>query len=248
LSAEDSKSLEVVGLDTGFYLHVLWWRLPTTRSGAPKVQIVREYIMKYVMFVRQGQLVPIIFPDFINHKDVVNAASHIFALSTAAPATAGTCEIYCTSTSGKSTSTELPSNPEDAQTINVYDYCHGHEPPTAEIATLVRQAFENALKEGDDAAIDDLFDRSDWPPDKLRDVHRETAAKIFGVPESEVTPEQRARARTINYSTIYGGAQKVPHDYVPTDPYKGCGECGFGPGAAVHNSHEVRRHREKTDS
>jgi hypothetical protein len=204
--------------------------------------------MKYVMFVRQGQLVPIIFPDFVNHIDVVNAVSHIFALSTAAPVTAGSCEVYCTSTSGKSTTTGLFASERDAQVINVYDYCHGmvDAPPTAEVLMLVRLAFENALKAGDDEAIDDLFDRSDWPPEKLRDVHRETAAKIFGVPESEVTPEQRARARTINYSTIYGGAQKVPHDYVPTDPYKGCGECGFGPGAAVHNSHEVRRQKEET--
>ncbi|MGH7732139.1 MAG: DNA polymerase, partial [Gemmatimonadales bacterium] len=36
------------------------------------------------------------------------------------------------------------------------------------------------------------------------DIHRGTAAIIFGVPESEVTPEMRSRAKTINFGTIYG--------------------------------------------
>jgi DNA polymerase-1 len=37
-----------------------------------------------------------------------------------------------------------------------------------------------------------------------RDIHRETAALILGVPEDQVTGEQRARAKTINFGTIYG--------------------------------------------
>jgi DNA polymerase-1 len=36
------------------------------------------------------------------------------------------------------------------------------------------------------------------------DVHRETAAVIFNVPVDLVTPEMRARAKTINFATIYG--------------------------------------------
>ena len=36
------------------------------------------------------------------------------------------------------------------------------------------------------------------------DIHRQTAALIFGVPVEEVTPEMRARAKTINFATIYG--------------------------------------------
>lgn len=36
------------------------------------------------------------------------------------------------------------------------------------------------------------------------DVHRETAAVIFGVPPEAVTPDMRARAKTINFATIYG--------------------------------------------
>ena len=36
------------------------------------------------------------------------------------------------------------------------------------------------------------------------DIHRQTAALIFGVPVEGVTPEMRARAKTINFATIYG--------------------------------------------
>lgn len=36
------------------------------------------------------------------------------------------------------------------------------------------------------------------------DIHRQTAALIFDVAESDVTAEMRARAKTINFATIYG--------------------------------------------
>jgi DNA polymerase-1 len=36
------------------------------------------------------------------------------------------------------------------------------------------------------------------------DIHRQTAALIFGVAPDDVTPEMRARAKTINFATIYG--------------------------------------------
>jgi DNA polymerase-1 len=36
------------------------------------------------------------------------------------------------------------------------------------------------------------------------DIHRQTAAIIFGVPQDQVTPEMRGRAKTINFGTIYG--------------------------------------------
>ncbi len=36
------------------------------------------------------------------------------------------------------------------------------------------------------------------------DIHRQTAAIIFGVPVAQVTPDMRARAKTINFATIYG--------------------------------------------
>jgi DNA polymerase-1 len=36
------------------------------------------------------------------------------------------------------------------------------------------------------------------------DIHRQTAALIFNVPAAEVTSDMRARAKTINFATIYG--------------------------------------------
>ena len=36
------------------------------------------------------------------------------------------------------------------------------------------------------------------------DIHRQTASVIFGVPLEAVTGEMRARAKTINFATIYG--------------------------------------------
>jgi DNA polymerase-1 len=36
------------------------------------------------------------------------------------------------------------------------------------------------------------------------DIHRQTAAIIFGVAAPDVTPDMRARAKTINFATIYG--------------------------------------------
>ncbi len=36
------------------------------------------------------------------------------------------------------------------------------------------------------------------------DIHKQTASIIFGVPVGEVTGEMRARAKTINFATIYG--------------------------------------------
>ena len=36
------------------------------------------------------------------------------------------------------------------------------------------------------------------------DIHRQTAALIFEVPLAEVTSDMRARAKTINFATIYG--------------------------------------------
>jgi DNA polymerase-1 len=36
------------------------------------------------------------------------------------------------------------------------------------------------------------------------DIHRQTAALIFAVPIEQVTPDMRARAKTINFATIYG--------------------------------------------
>ncbi|MCG8469610.1 MAG: DNA polymerase I [Gemmatimonadetes bacterium] len=49
---------------------------------------------------------------------------------------------------------------------------------------------------GDEAFVDAF--RGD------RDIHRETAARIFGVDADAVTPAMREQAKTINFATIYG--------------------------------------------
>lgn len=36
------------------------------------------------------------------------------------------------------------------------------------------------------------------------DIHKRTASSIFGIPEEEVNPDQRAAAKTVNFSIIYG--------------------------------------------
>ncbi|MBM4335798.1 MAG: DNA polymerase I [Deltaproteobacteria bacterium] len=36
------------------------------------------------------------------------------------------------------------------------------------------------------------------------DIHVRTASQVFGIPESEVSPEQRARTKAINFGIIYG--------------------------------------------
>ena len=40
--------------------------------------------------------------------------------------------------------------------------------------------------------------------DSDEDIHAMTACKIFGVPRSEVTPEMRRNAKTVNFGVIYG--------------------------------------------
>ncbi len=49
---------------------------------------------------------------------------------------------------------------------------------------------------GDEAMLEDFR--------KGLDIHRATAARVFDVPYDEVTPEQRRRAKTVNFSIIYG--------------------------------------------
>lgn len=37
-----------------------------------------------------------------------------------------------------------------------------------------------------------------------QDIHRITASKVLGIPEDEITPEQRSRAKAVNFGVIYG--------------------------------------------
>lgn len=36
------------------------------------------------------------------------------------------------------------------------------------------------------------------------DIHRATAARVLGIPEDEITPEQRSRAKAVSFGVIYG--------------------------------------------
>jgi DNA polymerase I len=49
----------------------------------------------------------------------------------------------------------------------------------------------------EDEALIDAFGRS-------ADIHRATAARMFGIPEQEVTHDQRRAAKTINFGVLYG--------------------------------------------
>ncbi len=49
---------------------------------------------------------------------------------------------------------------------------------------------------GDEALID-AFNRGE-------DIHRATAANVLGIPESEITPAERSRAKAVNFGVIYG--------------------------------------------
>ena len=45
------------------------------------------------------------------------------------------------------------------------------------------------------------------------DIHRSTAAQVFGLPETEVTPLLRSRAKAVNFGIIYGiGAHSLSED------------------------------------
>ena len=47
-----------------------------------------------------------------------------------------------------------------------------------------------------------------------RDIHRQTAAVIFGLPEGEVTPAQRRIGKTVNFGVIYGmSAFRLARDF-----------------------------------
>jgi len=37
-----------------------------------------------------------------------------------------------------------------------------------------------------------------------KDIHTATAAKIYNIPETDVTKEQRYKAKSVNFGIIYG--------------------------------------------
>ena len=49
----------------------------------------------------------------------------------------------------------------------------------------------------DDPALIEAFNKGE-------DIHRATAANVLGIPESEITPAERSRAKAVNFGVIYG--------------------------------------------
>jgi DNA polymerase family A len=58
------------------------------------------------------------------------------------------------------------------------------------------------------------------------DIHSRTASEFFGVPEDQVTPEQRMAAKAVNFHAIYGqrtgntdiSAMVAMYQYFPVRP------------------------------
>lgn len=42
-----------------------------------------------------------------------------------------------------------------------------------------------------------------------RDIHKETAAEMFGVPVDQVTPQQRQAAKSRNFLDLYSSRDKI---------------------------------------
>lgn len=58
----------------------------------------------------------------------------------------------------------------------------------------------------DDASMKEAFESGE-------DIHAQTAANVFGVPLSEVTPKMRSRAKAVNFGIVYGiGAFSLAQD------------------------------------
>lgn len=87
----------------------------------------------------------------------------------------------------------------------------------------IRRSLGREIRKGFVAAPDHTFVGADYSQVELRvmahlsgdeafvtafragrDIHRETAARIFGVEAEDVTPSMREQAKTINFATIYG--------------------------------------------
>jgi DNA polymerase I len=81
------------------------------------------------------------------------------------------------------------------------------------------------------------------------DVHRRTASKIFGVVPEEVTPVQRARAKTINFGVIYGmGPMRLAREIeIPLEEAKRFIEAYFAtyPGVHQYTLESVTKARER---
>lgn len=105
--------------------------------------------MKYVMLKRGDQLIPVIFPDVLVHRDIAKALQGTLALSRSQVVSAGLVDgLLVLGTSGDSKTLGVESRPEDARTILCHDYAQGHDTPNLpDIERLVLQATQRLLTE-----------------------------------------------------------------------------------------------------
>ena len=74
--------------------------------------------------------------------------------------------------------------------------------PDSEHATLVGADYSQIelrvlAHMSEDPALIDAFNRGE-------DIHRATAANVLGIPEDQITAEERSRAKAVNFGVIYG--------------------------------------------
>lgn len=76
--------------------------------------------MKYIVFDRQGQLVPVIFPELLNHREVAEALKSRISLSRSTVRSAGFVKLTAHETHGGSSTLEVESEPDDTLVIEHY--------------------------------------------------------------------------------------------------------------------------------
>lgn len=109
--------------------------------------------MKYIMLRRENQDVPIVFPDFLNHRDVAARMMEIISLARARVVSAGNVRVLALETSGASSGLELDARPEDAAIMTCWDLCAGMEPMPPYVNLWI-------LREITQAAFGDLANRA----------------------------------------------------------------------------------------
>lgn len=84
--------------------------------------------MKYVMFkLPDGRELPVLFPEALVHADVAAALRRVRELRLAVPVAAGTAQMVCLVTCGRSETLNRESRREDRDAITAIDYTHGHD-------------------------------------------------------------------------------------------------------------------------
>lgn len=92
--------------------------------------------MKYILFQLGDQLIPVLFPDQMVHRDMAHAIQGwpFLRMKDATIVSAGTVSgVTCSMTSDESKTLNVVARDEDATVINTYDYCFGLPNPNARL-------------------------------------------------------------------------------------------------------------------